>query len=343
MKKLLFITCLLLTIVGGMNAQSWDASVRAYISRYSALAVAQEDRYGIPAPITLAQGIVESGAGRSKLTRKSNNHFGVKAHGRKNYCEFKDDEPGLSKFRVYASPEESYEDHSRFLAIENKSRYNRLFTYHVFDYRRWAHGLQDCHYATDPNYAVSLIQIIERFQLYKINGGFKLRPNTRQTVRRVKRKKKAGQSVENQAPTVEEVVEIPEMEVIDDDELTEDEMAYEKAISLPYVALINGVRCMRLYPGESLSTIAREHNISRYELLEYNEAPNEESFHEGDIVYLAKKKNNYKDSQDHYTVQKGDTWHSISQLFGVKFSYLLEKNDKSYSDNPVVGERIRLK
>ena len=339
MKGILIVISLLL--VGWcLNAQSWDASVRAYINRYSALALAQENRYGIPAPITLAQGIVESGAGRSKLTRKSNNHFGVKAHGRKNYCEFKDDEPGLSKFRVYATPEESYEDHSRFLAIENRSRYNRLFTYHVFDYRRWARGLQDCHYATDPNYAVSLIQIIERFQLYKINGGFKLRPNSKQTVR-CKRKK--NKPVEDAGPTAEEVVEISEMEVIADDELTEDEIAYEKAISLPYVALINGVRCMRLYPGESLSTIAREYNISRYELLEYNEAPNDELFHEGDIVYLAKKKNKFNDAQDTYIVQEGDTWRSISQLFGVKFSYLLEKNNKSLSDQPVVGERIRLR
>ena len=140
-----------------------------------------------------------------------------------------------------------------------------------------------------------------------------------------------------------EVVEISEMEVIADDELTEDEIAYEKAISLPYVALINGVRCMRLYPGESLSTIAREYNISRYELLEYNEAPNDELFHEGDIVYLAKKKNKFNDAQDTYIVQEGDTWRSISQLFGVKFSYLLEKNNKSLSDQPVAGERIRLR
>lgn len=332
MKKISFLTLMVIAAWVVSYAQSWDTSVRAYISRYQAIALAQEAKYGVPAPITLAQGIVESGAGRSTLTRRSNNHFGVKAHGRKNYCEFKDDEPGLSKFRVYASAEESYEDHSRFLAVENRSRYKRLFTYHIFDYRRWAHGLQDCHYATDPNYAVSLIQIIERFQLYKINGGFKLRPNSRQTVRRVKRVK-----------TVEVPVEIPEMDAIADDELTEEEETYEKVIHLPYVALINGVRCMRLYPGESLSTIAREHGISKFELLEYNEAPNEESFHEGDIVFLAKKKNKYTDPQDTYTVQDGDTWHSISQQFGVKLTYLLKKNGKTYADHLVEGETLKLK
>jgi len=125
--------------------------------------------------------------------------------------------------------------------------------------------------------------------------------------------------------------------------MTEEEESYDEVMRMPYVSEINGVRCKRLYPGESLSSIAMENELSKYDLLEYNEAPNEDVFNEGDIIYLAKKKNKYKDSQDYYIVQEGDTWHSISQLFGVNFSYLLEKNNKSYSDNPVVGERLRLK
>lgn len=332
MMKKLYVALLLCCAGMALHAQSWDAAVISYINKYKSLAVAQEMKYHIPASITLAQGIVESGAGRSSLTRRSNNHFGVKAHGRKNYVEAKDDEPGLSKFRVYASAEESYEDHSRFLAVENRGRYKALFTYNIFDYRRWAHGLKAAGYATDPNYATSLIQIIERFQLYKINGGFKLRPNSRQTVRRVKRIR-----------MVDVPVEIPEMDIIDDDELTEEEEAYEEVMRMPYVAVINGVRCKRLYPGESLSTIARENAIYKHQLLEYNEAPNEDAFKEGDIVYLEKKKNKFTESQDTYIVQEGDTWQSISQQFGVKFSYLLKKNGRSYADKPVAGEGIRLK
>ena len=332
MMKKFYLLLFVCSMGTALYAQSWDAAVVSYINQYKSLALAQEDKYGIPAPITLAQGIVESGAGRSSLTRRSNNHFGVKAHGRKNYVEAKDDEPGLSKFRVYASAEESYEDHSRFLAVENRGRYKDLFTYHIFDYRRWAHGLKAAGYATDPNYATSLIQIIERFQLYKINGGFKLRPNSRQTVRRVKRVK-----------TIEVPVEIPEMEVIDDEVMTEEEEVYEEVMRLPYVAVINGVRCRRLYPGESLSTIARENGIYKHKLLEYNEVPNENSFKEGDIVYLEKKKNKFNEAQDTYTVQEGDTWQSISQQFGVKFSYLLKKNKKSFADKLIVGEELRLK
>lgn len=333
MKKLFLLISLVL-IGLGLSAQSRDALVRAYIAKYKDIALEQEHKYGVPATITLAQGIVESGCGTSRLTRMSNNHFGIKAHkawkGPVWYA--KDDDPGLSAFRKYRSDQESYEDHSRFLARENRGRYGVLFTYNVLDYRSWAYGLKKTGYATDPNYALALIQHIERFQLYKLNGGVKLRPSSRQTVRRVKR-----------VVTVNVPVVIPDMDIIDDDEMTEEEETYNKVMSLPYVAEINGVRCKRLYPGETISSIAMENDMSKYDLLEYNEAASEDSFQEGDIIYLAKKKNKYKDSQDYYIVKEGDTWHSISQLFGVNFSYLLKKNNKNYSDNPVVGERLRLK
>ncbi len=333
MKKL-FVLIALVMIGVEVNAQLRDATVWNYISTYKDLALDLERRYGVPAPIILAQGIVESGAGTSKLTKKSNNHFCIKAHKRWKgpVVRAKDDDPGLSPFRKYRSPRESFEDHSHFLAVECRGLYGELFTYSKYDYRSWAHGLKKKGYATNPKYPEMLIQYIEKFQLYKINGGVKLRPRSRQTTRRVKR-----------VITVNVPVVIPDMDAIDDDEMTEEEETYDEVMRLPYVAEINGVRCKRLYPGESLTSIAMENDISKYDLLEYNEAPNEDVFKEGDIIYLAKKKNKYQDSQDYYTVQEGDTWHSISQLFGVKFSYLLKKNNKNYSDNPVVGERLRLK
>lgn len=331
MKKLLILISLV-TIVFGLKAQSRDALVRGYIEKYKGMAMEQQRKYGVPATITLAQGIVESGCGTSRLTRMSNNHFGIKAHkawkGPVWYA--KDDDPGLSPFRKYNSDQDSYEDHSKFLARENRGRYGVLFTYNILDYRSWAYGLKKTGYATDPNYALSLIQYIERFQLYKLNGGVKLRPSSRQSVHHIKVVK-----------TI--VIDIPDMDVIDDSETTEEEDAYEKVMKLPYVDVINGVRCKRIYPGETLSLIALEYGLSKYDLIEYNEATNEFSFKEGDIIYLAKKKNKFNDSEHDYIVQEGDTWHSISQLFGVNFSYLLKKNNRSYSDNPVVGERLKLK
>lgn len=331
MKKLsiLIITVSLVLVV---NSQSHDAAVIAYINKYKAIALEQQEIYGVPATITLAQGIVESGAGKSSLTRNSHNHFGVKAHkawkGAVHHA--KDDEPGLSRFRVYSSDRESFEDHSRFLAIENRSRYAELFTYNILDYRSWAHGLKKKGYATAPNYAQSLIQYIERFQLYKLNGGVKLRPSSRQKTRHIKVVK-----------TI--LVTIPDMDVIADNDTTEEEVAYEEVMRRPYVREINGVPCQRIYPGETLSLIALENDLSKYDLLDYNEATNEDGFQEGDIVYLAQKKNKYNDPEVSYVIQSGDTWHSISQKFGVKVAYLLKKNNKSYSDKLEEGERLWLK
>lgn len=333
MKKQLIVIALIM--VGfAANGQLKDATVWSYINTYKDIALEQERLYGVPATITLAQGIVESGAGTSKLTKKSNNHFGIKAHkkwkGPVSYA--KDDDPGLSPFRKYNSPRESYEDHSRFLAVECRGLYGELFSYSKYDYRNWAHGLKRKGYASASNYALLLIQYIEKFQLYKLNGGFKYQPSTRQSARHGKQKR-----------TIDIPVFIPDVEIVDDDEMTEEEETYDKVMSLPHVAMINGVHCKRLYPGETLSSIAIDNELTKYDLLEYNEVPNEDGFQEGDIVYLAKKKNKYNDTQDHYTICEGDTWHSISQKFGINMSYLLKKNKKKSTDLPVVGERLRLK
>ena len=135
-----------------------------YIERYSALAVDHQNEYGIPASITLAQGLLESAAGRSRLASKGNNHFGIKCHKEwKGKTMLRDDDARDECFRVYSSVEESFADHSRFL---RRDRYKRLFDLDVTDYQGWARGLRKCGYATDPNYAARLITIIERYSLY---------------------------------------------------------------------------------------------------------------------------------------------------------------------------------
>lgn len=135
-----------------------------YIERFWQLAVEHQEEYGIPASITLAQGLLESGAGRSTLATKGNNHFGIKCHGEwKGKKMLRDDDKKDDCFRVYNTPEESYADHSRFLS---RKRYSRLFKLDLTDYQAWARGLKECGYATDPNYAARLITIIERYSLY---------------------------------------------------------------------------------------------------------------------------------------------------------------------------------
>lgn len=135
----------------------------AYINQYKDIAIEQMRKYRIPASITLAQGLLESGAGKSELARKSNNHFGIKCHswdGKRTYHD--DDEKGEC-FRVYKSVRDSYEDHSIFLATG--SRYAFLFKFSETDYVNWARGLKRAGYATSPTYADKLIEIIERYDL----------------------------------------------------------------------------------------------------------------------------------------------------------------------------------
>lgn len=138
-----------------------------YIERYSEMAVAQQRDYGIPASITLAQGLLESAAGRSTLATEGNNHFGIKCHNTwQGATMLRDDDAPDECFRVYDSPEQSFADHSEFLS---RKRYEPLFQYDVTDYASWARGLSQCGYATDPNYADRLITIIERYSLYNFD------------------------------------------------------------------------------------------------------------------------------------------------------------------------------
>ena len=148
------------------QAQRRNQRYQEYIERYSPLAVEQMRVHKIPASITLAQGLLESGAGYSELARKSNNHFGIKCGGRWNGPSVRhDDDARQECFRAYGNPVESYEDHSLFL--KRGARYAFLFDLDITDYKGWARGLKKAGYATDPSYANRLITIIEDYELYK--------------------------------------------------------------------------------------------------------------------------------------------------------------------------------
>jgi hypothetical protein len=147
--------------------QATETNAEEYIKTWEVEAVRQMELYAIPASITVAQGMLESGNGVSELAKKSNNHFGIKCHadwkGGRTYHD--DDEKGEC-FRVYDNPKDSYEDHSKFLL---RSRYAELFDLDIYDYKGWAKGLKKCGYATNPKYADLLITLIERHGLDKID------------------------------------------------------------------------------------------------------------------------------------------------------------------------------
>lgn len=169
MKHHFFALGVLFGLVFGVYGQNVNDANWLYVERYKDIAVEQMHRYRIPASITLAQGICESGAGRSRLAVEAHNHFGIKVGSNWTgpYIVVADDRPD-DHFRVYKSDRESYEDHSKFL--RNNQRYSSLFTLKETDYKGWAHGLKRCGYATNPNYGPMLIGIIERYNLSQFDS-----------------------------------------------------------------------------------------------------------------------------------------------------------------------------
>lgn len=165
----LFIFAIVLLLPCGITAQTrWNSQYQRYVDDYKDVAIKEMKKWKIPASITLAQGLLESGAGNSELTRKGNNHFGIKCHGWTGRTVHVDDDLRNECFRAYRSALDSYEDHSRFLATSQ--RYSRLFKLKTTDYKGWAHGLKACGYATNPRYAQKLIEIIEVYKLYRYDS-----------------------------------------------------------------------------------------------------------------------------------------------------------------------------
>ena len=143
-------------------------NVSAYVQEYAEIAQEEMRQYGIPASITLAQGILESGAGNGELVRKANNHFGIKCHDWKGAVVYHDDDEQGECFRKYSLDKFSYRDHSLFLT--NRGRYSSLFKLPKDDYKGWAKGLKAAGYATDTKYPDKLIRLVEKYQLYRYDG-----------------------------------------------------------------------------------------------------------------------------------------------------------------------------
>ena len=167
MKRLIFSLFVLIGSTVHVLAQSmvWNQRYQDYFNTYKDVAIEQMLQYKIPASITLAQGVLESGAGRSELALRANNHFGIKCNGWTGRKSYHDDDERNECFRAYNSVYESFRDHSVFLTTSQ--RYRRLFQLKQTDYKGWAKGLKACGYATSPVYAKKLIEIIELYRLYE--------------------------------------------------------------------------------------------------------------------------------------------------------------------------------
>lgn len=167
MKRVIYFLLSAFFALSSVSAQTviWNQRFQDYFDTYKDLAIEQMVKYKIPASITLAQGVLESGAGKSELALNANNHFGIKCNGWTGRKTYHDDDDRNECFRAYNTVYESYCDHSIFLT--SSKRYSRLFDLKITDYKGWAKGLKACGYATSPVYANKLIEIIEVYKLYR--------------------------------------------------------------------------------------------------------------------------------------------------------------------------------
>lgn len=275
-----------------------------YISLYKEIAIGHMKKYKIPASITLAQGLVESGAGKSQLAKQSNNHFGIKCHKDwKGGKVYHDDDLKNECFRKYKKVEDSYEDHAQF--IVGKQRYAFLFSLEITDYRGWAKGLQKAGYATDKAYANKLIKIIEDYELYDYD---------KKDAKKVKVKDKDKVVDELYVPTFKHVP--------------------YKTHNLIYVVAEN---------GDTYESIAFEFGFKVKELCKYNEVPETFPLEKGDLVYFQKKKSKADKPYYEHIVQIGESMYSISQLYGIKVKSLYKMNKKDFEYVPVEGDILKLR
>ena len=281
MRKVLLYTILACT---AMTLRAQDAAQKPvlntaylqYIEQYKKIAIEQEKTHKIPACITLAQGLLESGAGMSELATKANNHFGIKCHKDwtgETYSH--DDETAAECFRKYRRAKDSYEDHSLFLM---RPRYASLFELPIYDYKGWAHGLRRCGYATDPTYAAKLIKLIEDYGLTSLETSERPKeqvvPTTKQPV--VEESEQTQDNVITQTLGKDKKVSATMGEL---SLFTEHEVYSEKMVRWVIAEL-----------GDTYETIGYEFNIEVSRLRRYNNAEGRKQPEIGDKVYLTRHK-----------------------------------------------------
>lgn len=240
----------------GTSAIGWQ-----YIETYKDIAIEEMNRHGIPASIKLAQGILESGNGTSRLAVETNNHFGIKCttdwSGGRSYHN--DDEEN-DCFRVYARAEESFRDHSQFLL---RRRYEKLFTLRPSDYKGWARGLKEAGYATNPRYADLLIDLIERYELYQFDA-----PN-----RRIVRRSEITQT----NPSPNQSTSSP----LNTEPTTNS--ASNETVNKPAVTM----KIHEVVAGETLNSIAPRYGLTTQDIIRINGLKNGD-LHPGQLLVVSK-------------------------------------------------------
>ena len=310
-----------------------------YIERYSAIAVSEMYRSGVPASITLAQGLLESGYGRSELAVKSNNHFGIKCHnGWQGGRVYHDDDAKGECFRKYDNPEDSYRDHSDFLRY--RDRYKFLFDYKVTDYKAWAYGLKKAGYATDPAYPAKLIKLIEDYKLYQFDtkpSGYghkvKSQESTNTKPSHKTNHKEAESKVIPKSPNQIEQVKVYTGRKREEFRFSLSREMYSR----------NDVPFIYSMEGETYKSIAESNNLFVKELLKFNDLSKEETLLPGTVVYLQKKKNEAERGLNMHVIEAGETLRTIAQRYGVRVKSLKKLNEIENENLIREGDILRLR
>ena len=259
----------------------------------------------LPASITLAQGILESGAGTSELTRRGNNHFGIKCHGWTGRTVYHDDDLSQECFRAYDNALQSFEDHCKFL--RNGKRYSSLFNLSITDYKGWANGLKAAGYATNPRYASQLIGIIE---LYKLHEYDKAKSYDKFMAKRSGTDQPVGGETQ-----------------------------------LHPIHIYNKNYYLYARQGDTFKMIGQEIGISYKKIARYNERDKNDALQPGEVVWLKKKQKRadkeYKNRP--HTVKAGESMYSIAQYYGIRLKSLYKMNHISPDESIRVGQTLRVR
>lgn len=304
MNKIAIIFLFSISSMASWAQMRWNQTYQLYINQYKDLAIREMLQYRIPASITLAQAVFESGAGRSRLARLGNNHFGIKCHGWTGRTIAEDDDALGECFRAYDHPLQSFEDHSKFLV--NSSRYRRLFSLSMQDYRGWAHGLKACGYATNPRYAYKLIELIELYKLYVYDNA--------RSYDHAMVEYSGNQTVVNQAKP------------------------------LHPIAIFNKNYYIRARRGDTFKLIGEEIGVSYKKIAKYNERDKDDALTEGEIIFLKKKRKRapkvFKNRP--HVVKNGESLYIIAQIYGMRLSSLYKLNDFTPDHTIHVGDVVRV-
>ncbi|CAA7196584.1 glucosaminidase domain-containing protein [Chryseobacterium potabilaquae] len=344
MKRLFLLVSLL--VLSKFSAQTW-ATEDQYIQKFAKYAVEEMEKYKIPASITLAQGLLETGGGQSRLALEGKNHFGIKCKedwtGKT--MRHTDDAPNEC-FRVYDDPRQSYEDHSIFLST--RKYYTNLFRLDMKDYRAWAHGLKKAGYATNPRYASILIGKIERYKLYEFDN-----TNSKEVLYAVLKmypdlkndRAFMAQLDSDKYPKTKEPVTLTVP--YNQTSYTQQQKKVEKIKTRAEV--LNSI-IIKTHPNEglkyiiipedtNLKFISNKFKISESRLMRWNELESD-VLRKNDIIFLESK--NSTGNTPTYRSEYGENMHDIAQKFGIKLHKLYVKNRMDDGQKPSTGQLIYL-